>query len=196
MPEYDETIELPEKDAADVARLHAVPEDEAPQFHPILEVWTKILEPAAGLRDSNPSPQWCSKIVGKYAGVTFADCLNIQRAYFDLLTQCRDALDWVISTDASALDRLTPEDDRIFNDVNYFNVLLLWQMTFLNYELEWDCTDQFAAAELAAIGEAHGALFGQLGVTAYLDNIQFQFGDADQELMLELLNEMKEEASE
>ena len=53
-----------------------------------------------------------------------------------------------------------------------------------------------AAVELASIGEVHKLFLGQQGIIAFLDNIQFQFFEMDQSMLMEALAEMKEEAGE
>ena len=191
---------LTEQDEADIHRLYSEPDGiPEPSFHPVLKVWKEVLAVAERERATSISPQWASKIVGSYVGLSFADCLEVHERYFDKLIQLRDILYMEIDGDPDCLTYTTPEEDAAENSHHYKNVLTLWQMAVLQWELDWDCADPMAAGELAAISEVHKIFFGnaaQPGMTAYLDNIGFQFTDADQQEMVEALEELKAGAGE
>jgi hypothetical protein len=59
----------------------------------------------------------------------------------------------------------------------------------LGWELDWDCTDSAAGAELAAISEVHTMFFGDVGLTSLLDQISFEFTDMHRDALgMALLN--------
>lgn len=192
MPEYDETIELPDQDQADLAQLYAEPDGMSlPSFHPVLEVWREVLKPALQEAEKSPTPQWCTRILAAYIGLTYGDMLEFRDRYFDKIKQLRDILELEIESDPVCLKVTEPAEDVVINENHYLNLMLLWQMTILDWELEWDCQNPDAAVELAAIGEVHKLFLGQQGIIAFLDNIQFQFVESDQALIGEALLEMK-----
>ena len=78
------------------------------------------------------------------------------------------------------------------NSGHYKNLLMTWQLAFLAWELAWECTDPHAVAELAAISEVHKLFFSDTGITAYLDNIRFQYTEADRDDLTAALNELRE----
>lgn len=197
----DETqVELTEQDEADIHRLYSEPDGvEEPTFHPVLKVWKEVLAVAESERATPISPQWATKIISSYPGLTFAGCATVHERYFAKLIQLRDILSMVIDGDDECLNYDTPEEDVEHNSHHYKDVLTMWQMAVLQWELEWDCTDPHAAIELAAISEVHKIFFGDAhrpGMTAYLDNIQFQFTDSDQAELVEALEQLKAGSSE
>lgn len=190
---YTQPANLTDKDEADIHRLYAEPDGvEPPNFHPILQIWRAALDPIEGEAAVNITPQWATRIVSSYVGMTFADMLEFQERYFAKLMELRDILDGVIASDEECLTYSTPEEDIEGNRTHYLNLLLSWQTAFLQWELDWDCADPCAAVELAAVSEAHKVFFGAQqapGLTAYLDNIGMEFTDADQQMMADTLNE-------
>ena len=104
-------------------------------------------------------------------------------------------LDNEISTDDQCLTYTEPAEDAKENSHHYKNLLLQWQLMFLQWELEWDPTTPYAAIELGAISEAHKMFFGQTGITAFLDNIGFEYTEDDQQVMQETLAEFRGERS-
>jgi len=185
-----ESIELSEKDEADLAQLLA--DGAEPEFHPVLEVWREVLANGPELAKEKVSPQWASKIVGTYQGVNFADMEEVQARYFAKIGELANVLDLEIATDKDCLTYRKPEEDAEENAVHYKNLLRDWQMTFLQWELDWKTTDPQAAVELAAISEVHKMFFGQTGLTAYLDNIKFEFNEQDQQDLAEALLELRD----
>lgn len=185
-----ESIEMSEQDEADLARL--LEDGTEPAFHPVLEVWREVLSNGPELAKEKVSPQWASKIVGTYSGVSFADMDDVQNGYFSKIGDLADQLTVEIASDKDCLTYSTPEDDALENALHYKNLLLNWQLTFLQWELDWNCRDPHAAAELAAISEVHKMFFGPTGLTAYLDNIKFEFDEADQLALAEALMELRD----
>lgn len=189
----DETpVELTEQDTADIHRLYAEPDGvEPPQFHTVLEVWREVLKPIESERQANITPQWATRIVQSFADLHYNDMPEFQRRYFDKLTQFQDILLQEIAGDDECLNYDEPAEDVEHNAHHYKNVMMLWQMALLQWELDWDTSDPAAALELAAISEVHKMFFGQTGMTAYLDNIGLQFNDDDQAELLGALEGMR-----
>lgn len=190
MTEPVESIELSEQDEKDIAKL--LEENAEPEFHPVLEVWREVLANGPELAKEKVSPQWASKIVATYAGVAFKDMEDVQAQYFDKIAELAKILDLEIATDAECLTYRSPEVDKEENAAHYKNLLRDWQLTFLQWELDWNCRDPYAAVELAAISEVHKMFFGPTGLTAYLDNIQFEFTEQDQTDLAEALMELRD----
>jgi hypothetical protein len=185
-----ESIEMSEKDEADLKQL--LEEGAEPEFHTVLEVWREVLSNGPELAKEKVTPQWASKIVGTYQGVTFADMEDVQAGYFALIGELAALLDAEIKTDKDCLSYTTAEDDVENNATHYKNLLRDWQLAFLQWELDWDTKDPYAAAQLASISEVHKMFFGQTGLTAYLDNIKLEYTEADQEELGRALIDLRE----
>lgn len=174
-----ETIELSDKDRDDLAALSAEGPG-VPQFHTILEVWREVLKPAAVEGTKRPTPQWCNRMITSYPGVTHADMYNLRDSYFSKIQELLDILLEEIKADSDALTYTSPEEDVEHNSGHYRDLLTTWQVHFLQWELDWDCLDPNAAAEIAAVAEVHKVFFGQVGLTQFLDNIRFEYTEEDQ----------------
>lgn len=200
MTEHDDNIEglLTEQDRADLAQLDqgiaapGVPEG-AP-FHPILMVWREILKPAHDELGKRITPQWASRIVASYQDVSFTDMLDMRDRYYGKILELLAMVDAEIASDPDCLTYTTPEEDVAENSEHYKNLLRDWQVAFVKWEIEWDCTDPKAGVELAAISEVHKAFFGQSGLTQFLDNIRFIYTEEDQAELAGVLEALKEEA--
>jgi hypothetical protein len=176
-----ETIDYSQQDQEDLAQLFEMPSGEtnAPAFHPILEVWREVLKPAAAEGQKKVTPQWANKMVQSYPELKFADCNALRDTYYEKLQTMFEIVVAEIDEDEECLNAATPEEDREENGKHYKNILLHWQLRFLGWELQWDCTDGDAAIELAAISETHKIFFGDTGLTQFLDNIKFEFTEDD-----------------
>lgn len=187
--------ELTDLDQADLIQLFSEPDAvKPPEYHTILEVWREVLRPAAGEATTKPSPQWCNRMVQSYAGVRYQDMLDFRDLYFGRLIHLADLLNEEIATDDDCLTYSKPEDDVLENAGHYKNLLLVWQQAILQWELDWDCQNPNAAAELGVISEVHKVFFGPEGLTNFLDNVGFQFSEADQQELADGLNELREAA--
>lgn len=199
MTEHDDNIEglLTEQDRADLAQLDqgiAAPAHEETTFHPILMVWREILKPARDELSKRITPQWASRIVASYQDVSFTDMLDMRDRYYGKILELLAMVDAEIASDPDCLTYTTPEEDVAENSEHYKNLLRDWQVAFVKWEIEWDCTDPKAGVELAAISEVHKAFFGQSGLTQFLDNIRFVYTEEDQAELASVLEALKEEA--
>lgn len=200
MSENNETLEVEIPDTvAEVVDLFNrqpdEPEAEAPAYHTILEVWREVLSAAEPEGRKKPAPQWCGKMVSSYPNLTFAECLSVRDRYFAKLAQVLDVLNFEIDSHPGCLSHTTPEDDVAENTEIYQAVLLTWQQLFLQWELEWTCNHVSAPAEFAALAEAYKTLFGDAGrpgISAYLDNVKFEYTEDFQATVGELLHEQRE----
>lgn len=165
---------------------------EAPSFHPILKVWSEVLSNADGELNAPITPQWASRITASYRELNFADMPAFRDALFSKLVRYREIVDAVIAADDECLNLHTPEEDLEHNAGHYRDILLDWQLELLGWEMAWECTSPNAATELASLSELHKMIFGEVGITAFLDNIKFQLDQADQDAMAEALQAKKE----
>ena len=192
----NDVLELTEQDQADLDTMWAEPSGEhhePPAYHTLLEVWREVLRPIDDERTKPPTAQWCSRTISAYQGIGFADMYKFRDCYFDSLQELREILLEEISSDPECLTWASPEEDVEHNGHHYLNLLLQWQLTIQEWELAWDCTDVDAAIKLGAIGEVYKLVFGQTGITAYLDNIRFEFTESDQELISSALQDLRGE---
>jgi hypothetical protein len=185
------TDNLTEQDRADLDKLYET--GEVPSFHPVLEVWREVLKPAAAEADKKVTPQWASRITSSYREVNFADMDYVRDSYFAKIGELARILELEIATDDDALSYATPEEDAAENAFHYKNLLLQWQLAVLSWEMDWSCNHEHAGAELAAISEVHKMFFGDQGLTAFLENIRFEFTDDDQQQLADALTAFRGE---
>lgn len=160
-------------------------------YHTILEVWQEILKPAEGELTKRVTPQWANRIVATYQGVGFVDIADFRDLYFGKIIELAKILDLEIASDDECLNLVTPEEDVEHNSHHYINVLTEWQKTFLTWELDWDTTHPDAAIELAAISEVHKMFFEQTGILGLLEQIKFEFTDADRDGLAAALEDLR-----
>lgn len=175
MQDVTETIEIDE---------NLPPEPEAPEtpYHTLLEVWRAVLAPARDgeMRNEKVSPQWATKIVSTYQGLTYGDTPAVNALLYLIVDELGQILDDEIATGDDPLEWADAESDVQNNSQHYRNLLTSWQCHMLRRELEWDPRDADAAVMLAALSEVHNMFFGQTGLTAHLESIKFQFTEEDQ----------------
>lgn len=188
MDKVTETIEMPED--AEVIDFPAL--DEAPSYHAILEVWASVLEPAEAEQSAPVTPQWATRITSTYRELTYADMLAVRNDLFGLLMQMRQDVVDAIEENPECLNVETAEEDIELNSGHYREIMIRWQERMLQRELSWDCTSDTAAVEIASLSEVHKMLFGENGITGFLDAVGFQFTDADQDELRERLTAVKE----
>jgi hypothetical protein len=177
-------VEFTQRDKDDLASLGVADE---PSFHPLLQIWTTVLTPAGGESKEMPTAAWCNRIISGYQQITFADMIAFRDKYFTKVEELAEILRLEVASDPEAFSYTTPEEDVENNTAHYKNVLLNWQLQVQQWELDWECTDADAAIELAAISEVHKMFFGPTGIVAFLDNIKFEFTEADQQMLSEAL---------
>lgn len=187
----EERIEFSDKDQHDLDTLLA--ESKPPEFHPILQIWREVLAPAEKLQHEKVTPQYATRMVSAYPGLTYDVIVDLQSMYYSKLMQLAGILEAEIGTDPDCLTYGSPEEDVEYNSAHYKRILIDWQKAFLVWEIEWDCTSYNAAVELAAISETHKMFFSQTGLTAFLDNIKFVYSEADQKVQAEALNALRDE---
>jgi hypothetical protein len=161
------------------------------EYHTLLEIWLKVLEPAEKLRTSRITPQEASRIVNSYPGMHLRDMDAFRRLFYEKVESFYRILRETVSEDDEALKRTTAEEDAKENRHLYLMVLFSWQHHILLWELEWMYDDPEAAAEMAAISEIHKMFFSDNGITSLLDQIGFEFDDADREALVEMLEETR-----
>lgn len=197
--EYTEHIEtaddvvLTEKDQADLDKLLAGANEEEPEYHTVLRAWQEILKEENFTASSQEiTARWATEVCGKYVGVTFADMPSHRDLYFDLIREMRAIVEAEIESDEDCLTHKSLEEDSLENREHYLNILMQWQLSFLEHELNWDCTAADAATRLSSLAEAHGMFFGATGLTGHLEAIRLEFTEADQEDLAIALQEFRE----
>lgn len=179
------------KDEEDPAKLNG----DGPSIHTVLEVWRATLEPAERDSKRRVTAGWAAKIVSTHNEVTFADMNVFRDRFYGKIAELVKILKDEIATDPDCLSYDSYEDDALYNRLHYKNLIRDWQVAILGWELAWDCEDPYAGVELAAISEVHKMFFSQTGLTAYLDNIKFEFTEDDQHELAAVLEELRAEAT-
>ena len=165
--------------------------EDAPNVQPnsILKVWQEVIKGSQVVRKERVNPQWAQRVTSEYRQVFYQDMNDYASLFYDKIDQLLEVLDTEVETDDQCLEFNTPAEDLDHNFTHYVNVIFAWQKVILSWELNWDCSDPDAAIELAAIIEVHKMFFGDVGLVALLDQINFEFPE---DLQVQLFTEMEE----
>lgn len=159
------------------------PEVPQPSYHTLLEVWRAVLEPArdGSMDDETISPQWATKIVSTYQGLTYQDTPAVHRGVFTMADEMGTILDEIIDSDPNCLKRTEPDLDATENAQHYLDLITKWQVYMLLQELAWDPSAPDAAVQIAIMSEVHQMFLGPNGLVNHLDQIKFQFTEENQQ---------------
>lgn len=149
----------------------------------LLESWLSVLSNAEGARDERITPSETIAALGRHANLlTLADIPRYFDRYYELLIGAYDIVRAQVEDNVEALN-VSKEDDAELNWKHYANSYMLWRQHLMTAEREWDINSEGAAAELAALQDAAGFLFGPTGLVQHLDVIGFSLTPEDMELM-------------
>lgn len=149
----------------------------------LLESWLSVLSNAEGARGVRATPSETIAGLSRHAGLlTLADIPAYFDQYYELLIGAYDIVRAQVEDNVEALN-VSKEDDAELNWKHYANIYMLWRQHLMTAEREWDIYSEGAAAELAALQDAAGFLFGPTGLVQHLDVIGFSLTPEDVELM-------------
>lgn len=149
----------------------------------LLESWLAVLSNAEGARSERITPSETIAALGRHANLlTLADIPRYFDRYYELLIGAYDSVRAQVEDNVEALN-VSKEDDAELNWKHYANIYMLWRQHLMTAEREWDINSEGAAAELAALQDAAGFLFGPTGLVQHLDVIGFSLTPEDMELM-------------
>lgn len=149
----------------------------------LLESWLSVLSNAEGARDERIPPSETIAALGRHANLlTLADIPRYFDRYYELLIGAYDIVRAQVEDNVEALN-VSKEDDAELNWKHYANIYMLWRQHLMTAEREWDINSEGAAAELAALQDAAGFLFGPTGLVQHLDVIGFSLTPEDMELI-------------
>ncbi len=188
MENENENVEL---SATDEAELQKLLSEGGPITHTLLEIWREVLSNVEGSKAEKVTPIIANRIVGSWPKLSIQDTPAYHVLYHDFLLAARDILEAEIKSDPEALNNT--EDDAVENRQHYLNLLLEWQVEIMRWEAEWDAAADDAHISLAAIADAAAFITGQNGLLNHLSSINFEFTDADQQDLADLLTAAKED---
>ena len=149
----------------------------------LLESWLSVLSNAEGARSERTTPSETIAALGRHANLlTLEDIPGYFDRYYELLIGAYDIVRAQVEDNVEALN-VSKEDDAELNWKHYANIYMLWRQHLMTAEREWDINSEGAAAELAALQDAAGFLFGPTGLVQHLDVIGFSLTPEDMELM-------------
>lgn len=149
----------------------------------LLESWLSVLSNAEGARDERITPSETIAALGRHANLlTLNDIPAYFDRYYELLIGAHNIVLAQVEDNVEALN-VSKEDDAELNWKHYANIYMLWRQHLMTAEREWDINSEGAAAELAALQDAAGFLFGPTGLVQHLDAIGFSLDSADLEMM-------------
>lgn len=149
----------------------------------LLESWLSVLSNAEGARSERTTPSETIAALGRHANLlTLDDIPWYFNQYYELLIGAYDIVRAQVEDNVEALN-VSKEDDAELNWKHYANIYMLWRQHLMTAEREWDINSEGAAAELAALQDAAGFLFGPTGLVQHLDVIGFSLTPEDIEMM-------------
>lgn len=149
----------------------------------LLESWLSVLSNAEGARSERTTPSETIAALGRHANLlTLKDIPGYFDRYYELLIGAYDIVRAQVEDNVEALN-VSKEDDAELNWKHYANIYMLWRQQLVDFEHEWDINSEGAAAELAALQDAAGFLFGPTGLVQHLDVIGFSLTPEDIEMM-------------
>ena len=149
----------------------------------LLESWLSVLSNAEGARSERTTPSETIAALGRHANLlSLADIPRYFDRYYELLIGAHNIVLAQVEDSVEALN-VSKEDDAEVNWKHYANIYMLWRQHLMTTEREWDINSEGAAAELAALQDAAGFLFGPTGLVQHLDVIGFSLTPEDVEMM-------------
>ena len=135
-------------------------------------------------RTEKITPQWANRIITTYNGLTFSDMPIFRDRYFDKLAELEGILHDEIASDDECLNHATPEEDvrEQHLPLPQRPDQLAEGVPRLGAGLGLH-RHRCRSIELAAISEVHRMFFDEIGLTALLDQIKFEFTDEDRDLL-------------
>ena len=149
----------------------------------LLESWLSVLSNAEGARDERIAPSETIAALSRHANLlTLNDIPAYFDRYYELLIGAHNIVLAQVEDNIEALN-VPNADDAEVNWKHYANIYMLWRQHLVTAEHEWDINAASAAAELAALQDTAGFLFGPTGLIQHLDAIGFSLDSADLEMM-------------
>lgn len=149
----------------------------------LLESWLSVLSNAEGAREELIAPSETIAALSRHANLlTPADIPWYFDRFYELLVGAHNIVLAQVEGNVEALNA-SKEDDAEVNWKHYANIYMLWRQHLVTAEREWDINAESAAAELAALQDAAGFLFGPTGLIQHLDAIGFSLTPEDLEMM-------------
>ena len=163
-----------------------------PEVQPItvLETWLKVLG-TADIGDDEPkvSMQFASHLIRSYPELKFRDLKAVDARFREKLLDFRDILQAEVDGEPAALKRMAT--DAADNRHLYLNAILGWQQSTVEWERNWDPSDENAAVEFAACAEAHRFALSPMGLLAHLEAIGLEFGPDDEQTVIDAVMEQE-----
>ena len=163
-----------------------------PEIQPItvLETWLKVLG-TADIGDDEPkvSMQFASHLIRSYPELKFRDLKAVDARFREKLLDFRDILQAEVDGEPAALKRMAT--DAADNRHLYLNAILGWQQSTVEWERNWDPSDENAAIEFAACAEAHRFALSPMGLLAHLEAIGLEFGPDDEQTVIDAVMEQE-----
>ena len=147
----------------------------------VLEVWWEVLKNVGPARLEGITMESAVRLLSAHDFLQLEDLNNYSVLYYDILEEAAAILDAEIEDDPSVLE--AGEEDGVDNRAAYLNMLINWQKMLRARELEWSPTTPLAGPKLAAYIDGASFLVGQQGLGAHLSQIEFEFTEADAELV-------------
>ena len=145
----------------------------------LLELWQAVLSEeniAAGEKEPITIGT-ALRVISRYPELKYADIPEYMTVYYACLRWFASVLDNEIESNPGCFEHV--EDDAVENKPLYLNLIVLWQQLVLEWEAGWNPLREDAAVLVAAYADARAFVLGQEGMLGHLDQIGFEYSEAD-----------------
>ncbi len=159
----------------------------APESHSLLEIWQSILSNIEAMEAERISTQLAFKLVQSYPFLKMQELRQYHWCFYSCLKMYRDILQAEIDSDPECLKHTEAVDDAEQNRHHYLNLLVEWQKLAKLWQDSWDSSADDSHIWFAAYADTQNFIMGEQGIVTLLDQIPFEYSEADATEVLSLV---------
>ena len=167
-----ETIEVDEEETLGEEMFQAIVAE-----HTILEVWDNIFQGAESESHKKINIEQAVAMLKAWDILKLNQLPHYRAKFYEHLDVLHTLLKERVEQDETCLEHA--KDDAEWNREIYLQVSLDWNDYFDACDAEWDCTDEYAAPELAALADAASFAVTDNGLLGYLNHIGLSYSSDD-----------------
>lgn len=184
--------ELSEQDVADLKKIGidlAEDVENAPARVCLLTAWKDVFSNVAAARAKPISLAEASRTVATWPKISFQETAIYHERYLGLLQQLADKLDDV----RPAAFEFKGDDDGIANREDYIALLVEWHIVLDEHKDAWEATHPESHIEAAALADAGGFIFNEVGLLGHLGAIGLEL---DEQTFMQRVRDEQEKRGE
>lgn len=179
----NEDVQLSEQDIADLETM--ANEESTPTERSLLEIWDHVFSNVANVRAQPIDMGVAQKLVSQWPKLSYQDTARYHEVYHDYLTR----LGAFLAEIPAERRKHVGEADLEENSETYVNLLVSWHVALDEIKESWDARDPESHIQAAALTDAGGFVFSQVGLLGHLAAIGFQL---DEQVFMGLVQKAKE----